>query len=48
MLIYAWNENDEGGWLVPTAPCDQTRLEALHKLLRDTVASDAPGCIWRE
>lgn len=48
VLIYAWNENDEGGWLVPTAPCDQTRLEALHKLLRDTVASDAPGCIWRE
>ena len=21
-LVYAWNENDEGGWLVPTIPCD--------------------------
>jgi hypothetical protein len=48
VLIYAWNENDEGGWLVPTAPCDQARLEALHHLLRETVASGPPGCIWRE
>lgn len=22
LIIYAWNENDEGGWLVPTARCD--------------------------
>ena len=48
VLIYAWNENDEGGWLVPTAPCDQARIEALHHLLRDTVAGTPPGCAWRE
>ncbi|MBW7961801.1 hypothetical protein [Bradyrhizobium sp. BR 10261] len=34
VLIYAWNENDEGGWLVPTIPCDTGRLQALHHFLR--------------
>lgn len=48
VLIYAWNENDEGGWLVPTAPCDQARLEALHRLLGKTFASNPPGCVWQE
>jgi len=28
-LIYAWNENDEGGWLEPTHPFDDARLRAL-------------------
>jgi hypothetical protein len=48
VLIYAWNENDEGGWLVPTAPCDQTRIQALHHLLRDSAEDVPPGCTWRE
>ena len=37
-LIYAWNENDEGGWLVPTrkadGSADTTRVEALAGVLR--------------
>jgi len=33
-LIYAWDENDEGGWLVPTRPCQTDRLEALRQVLK--------------
>jgi hypothetical protein len=34
VLIYAWNENDEGGWLVPTL-CDGTaRLDAIERVLK--------------
>jgi hypothetical protein len=47
VLIYAWNENDEGGWLVPTAPCDEERLEALHRALRAR-ADSPPGCTWSD
>ncbi|MBR0898205.1 hypothetical protein JQ616_24870 [Bradyrhizobium tropiciagri] len=36
VLIYAWNENDEGGWLVPTLPCQTDRLEALREVLKAT------------
>lgn len=43
-LVYAWNENDEGGWLVPTRPCDQSRLEAMHKSLKPADTTIAPGC----
>jgi len=32
-LIYAWNENDEGGWLVPTLPFDDSRIRALRQAL---------------
>jgi hypothetical protein len=32
-LIYAWNENDEGGWLVPTLPFDDSRIEALRGVI---------------
>jgi hypothetical protein len=32
-LVYAWNENDEGGWLVPTRPFDDARIEALRRRL---------------
>jgi hypothetical protein len=28
-LIYAWNENDEGGWLVPTLKDGAARLDAI-------------------
>lgn len=32
-LIYAWNENDEGGWLVPTLPFDDSRIDAVRRVL---------------
>jgi len=35
VIIYAWNENDEGGWLVPTLGEGTTRLDALAKVLKD-------------
>jgi hypothetical protein len=48
VLIYAWNENDEGGWVIPTIPCDMARLTALRRIL---VPADAepvgPGCIYK-
>lgn len=34
VLIYAWNEFDEGGWLCPTREAGTARLDALRKLLR--------------
>ena len=43
-LIYAWNENDEGGWLVPTIPCDERRLKALHATLAQSSPDRTPGC----
>ncbi|ABA03807.1 hypothetical protein Nwi_0540 [Nitrobacter winogradskyi Nb-255] len=38
VLIYAWNENDEGGWLMPTLPCQTDRLDALRQVLKKTAA----------
>lgn len=39
VLIYAWNEHDEGGWLCPTWRADGTpddrRLQALAAMLRE-------------
>ena len=38
ILIYGWNENDEGGWLIPTrlpnGQPDESRIEAVGKVLR--------------
>ncbi|HOX38098.1 MAG TPA: hypothetical protein PL033_08930 [Candidatus Brocadiia bacterium] len=34
VLIYAWNENDEGGWLVPTLSEGAARLDALAGMLK--------------
>ena len=38
VIIYAWNENNEGGWLVPTLnsrdTADMSRLDALRRVLR--------------
>jgi hypothetical protein len=48
VLVYAWNENDEGGWLVPTRPCDDAHLRALHQALAPTAPAPPPGCKWRE
>lgn len=38
VLVYAWNEFDEGGWLCPTLPMYEgtARIDALHKVLKDT------------
>jgi hypothetical protein len=38
LIIYAWNEHDEGGWLQPTLGSDgrpnEERIQALGKVLR--------------
>lgn len=38
VLIYAWNECDEGGWIIPTIPAPRgegsARLDAIRKILR--------------
>ena len=44
-LIYAWNENDEGGWLVPTKPCDTSRIQVLHENLNSGDKNQNPGCV---
>jgi hypothetical protein len=35
LLIYAWNEFDEGGWICPTLKKGTDRLEAIKKVLGD-------------
>jgi hypothetical protein len=35
VLIYAWNETDEGGWLVPTIKEGTARLDAIRGVLKD-------------
>ena len=44
VLIYAWNENDEGGWLVPTLPCETKRIVSLHRVLTPNGQVPNPGC----
>jgi hypothetical protein len=34
VLMYAWNEFDEGGWLCPTLGNNTIRLDAIEKLLK--------------
>jgi hypothetical protein len=34
IIIYAWNENDEGGWLVPTLSEGTARINAISKILK--------------
>ena len=34
VLIYGWNENDEGGWLTPTLNEGSARLDALRRVLK--------------
>lgn len=33
VIIYAWNEFDEGGWICPTLLHGSDRLDAIHKVL---------------
>ncbi len=34
VIIYAWNENDEGGWLTPTLKEGAARLNAIRDILK--------------
>jgi Glycosyltransferase WbsX len=42
IIIYGWNENDEGGWLIPTLGADgrpnEERIKALSKVLRTSLS----------
>jgi hypothetical protein len=40
ILIYAWNESDEGGWLVPTLSEGNARLDAIRSVLKKEAFSD--------
>jgi hypothetical protein len=35
VLIYAWNETDEGGWLVPTISEGTARIDAVGRVISD-------------
>jgi hypothetical protein len=35
VLIYAWNENGEGGWLTPTKSENSARLDAVKKVINE-------------
>lgn len=47
LLIYAWNEHDEGGWLQPTLGAngqpDEARIRALAKILRPASTHTNPA-----
>lgn len=40
VLIYAWNEFDEGGWLCPTLSEGTSRIDAMREVLRPDVSSE--------
>ena len=40
VIIYAWNENDEGGWLIPTLSEGTARLDAIARVLQPKVGSE--------
>ena len=42
-ILYAWNENDEGGWLVPTLHQGTARLDAIARVLRKTPTIRSKG-----
>ena len=46
IIIYAWNENDEGGWLIPTLGADgapnEERIQVLSKVLRAAPSPELP------
>ena len=41
VLIYAWNENDEGGWIVPTLAEGTAHLDAISTVLKARDGRDA-------
>jgi len=38
MLFYAWNEVDEGGWLVPDRSRGTARLDAIRRVVDEVRA----------
>jgi hypothetical protein len=50
MLIYAWNEHDEGGWLCPTLGEGDARIEALARMWKqrsENALEGAPSFVGR-
>jgi hypothetical protein len=43
VLIYAWNEFDEGGWLAPTGAGDRSRLQAVKRAIPTSCAATNPA-----
>ncbi|MBU5614583.1 glycoside hydrolase family 99-like domain-containing protein [Geomonas azotofigens] len=43
IIIYAWNESDEGGWLVPTLSEGDARLQAVKTVLRTRALATSPA-----
>lgn len=43
VLIYAWNEFDEGGWLAPTGAGDRSRLQAVKRAIPPTCLTTKPA-----
>ena len=35
LIMYAWNENGEGGWLTPTKSEGTARLDAIKKVIKE-------------
>lgn len=46
IIIYAWNEHDEGGWIQPTLGVDgqpnDERIKSLSKILRPSASKIRP------
>jgi hypothetical protein len=43
VIIYAWNEFDEGGWICPTISEGTSRLDAISKVLKEAEQDSLPG-----
>jgi hypothetical protein len=43
VLMYAWNEFDEGGWMTPTLQTGTDRHDAVSEVLRYSSSSNWPG-----
>jgi hypothetical protein len=41
VLVYAWNENDEGGWIVPTLTLGNSRLAKIKQMLEGVTHGEA-------
>lgn len=42
VIIYAWNEFDEGGWICPTLSEGTSRLDAISKVLKEAEKTTQP------
>ncbi|KRA59518.1 hypothetical protein ASD79_12725 [Caulobacter sp. Root655] len=43
VLMYAWNEFDEGGWMTPTLQSGTDRVDAVSEVLKYSSTSNWPG-----